>query len=138
MSRIVLTERWVVLLQVQFIAPVANGAGVSLIMAYLNGNSIPDLLTFRSASQMYTYEHLQRQPFIQACPSDDHVTNLHSAQALLSCRTLLVKFVGTCCGVCANISLGPEAPTVHIGACVADNVTHLACGKLCSESSVSY
>ena len=45
-----------------------------------------------------------------------------------ACRTLLVKFVGTCCGVCANISLGPEAPTVHIGACVANNVTHLACG----------
>ena len=34
-------------LQVQYCAPVANGAGVSLIMAYLNGNNIPDLLTFR-------------------------------------------------------------------------------------------
>ena len=40
-----------------------------------------------------------------------------------------MKFVGTCCGVCANVSLGPEAPTVHIGACVADNITHLACGE---------
>lgn len=39
-----------------------------------------------------------------------------------------MKFLGTICGVCANVSLGPEAPTVHIGACVADNVAHLACG----------
>ena len=36
-------------MQVQYCAQFANGAGVSLIMAYLNGNSIPDLLSFRSA-----------------------------------------------------------------------------------------
>ena len=35
--------------QVQYCAQFANGAGISLIMAYLNGNSIPDLLSFRSA-----------------------------------------------------------------------------------------
>jgi hypothetical protein len=69
MSHIVLAERRVVLLQVQFVAPVANGAGVSLIMAYLNGNSIPDLLTFRSANQMYTYDHLQSKISTQACTS---------------------------------------------------------------------
>ena len=51
-------------------------------------------------------------------------------------RTLLVKFVGTCCGVCANVSLGPEAPTVHIGACVADNITHLACGRRLPQASI--
>lgn len=82
MSRIVLTERWVVLLQVQFIAPVANGAGVSLIMAYLNGNSIPDLLTFRSASQMYPYEAPPAPIFYSSMPiRRDHVTGLHNAQA---------------------------------------------------------
>ena len=81
MSRIVLTERWVVLLQVQFIAPVANGAGVSLIMAYLNGNSIPDLLTFRSAPQMYTYgtssanlssKHAHQTIMSQICTALEH------------------------------------------------------------------
>jgi hypothetical protein len=77
-------------LQVQFWAPAAGGAGVSLIMAYLNGNAIPDLLSVRS---------------------------------------LLTKWVGTACGVCANIALGPEAPTIHMGACVAHNITHLACGE---------
>ncbi len=34
--------------QVQFWAPQASGAGVSLVMAYLNGNAIPDLLSLRS------------------------------------------------------------------------------------------
>ena len=34
--------------QVQFWAPQASGAGVSLIMAYLNGNAIPDLLSLRA------------------------------------------------------------------------------------------
>ena len=72
----------------QFWAPAAGGAGVSLIMAYLNGNAIPDLL---------------------------------------SARSLITKWVGTACGVCANIALGPEAPTIHMGACVAHNITHLAC-----------
>ncbi|EIE22417.1 hypothetical protein COCSUDRAFT_16693 [Coccomyxa subellipsoidea C-169] len=76
-------------MQVQFWAPTASGAGVSLIMGYLNGNNIPDLLSFRS---------------------------------------MVTKFVGTCCGVCANIALGPEAPMVHLGACVAHGVTHAACG----------
>jgi len=33
---------------VQFWAPQASGAGVSLIMAYLNGNAIPDLLSLRA------------------------------------------------------------------------------------------
>ena len=76
------------LAQVQFWAPAAGGAGVSLIMAYLNGNAIPDLL---------------------------------------SARSLITKWVGTVCGVCANIALGPEAPAIHMGACVAHNITHLAC-----------
>ncbi len=39
-------------MQVQYCAHFANGAGVSLIMAYLNGNSIPDLLSFRSAPRL--------------------------------------------------------------------------------------
>ncbi|BDA43410.1 probable chloride channel protein D at N-terminal half [Coccomyxa sp. Obi] len=78
---------------VQYWAPTASGAGVSLIMGYLNGNNIPDLLSFRS---------------------------------------LCTKFVGTCCGVCANIALGPEAPMVHLGACVAHAVTHAACA-LCER-----
>lgn len=83
-------------MQVQFWAPTASGAGVSLIMGYLNGNNIPDLLSFRS---------------------------------------MVTKFVGTCCGVCANIALGPEAPMVHLGACVAHGVTHAACGEPFSPSS---
>ena len=32
---------------VQLVAPRAEGAGVSLVMAYLNGNHVPDLLRFR-------------------------------------------------------------------------------------------
>ena len=74
--------------QVQFWAPAASGSGVSLVIAYLNGNAVPHLLTLRS---------------------------------------LLAKWVGTICGVGANLSLGPEAPMVHLGACVAHCVTHLAC-----------
>ncbi|KAK9844167.1 hypothetical protein WJX81_006719 [Elliptochloris bilobata] len=73
---------------VQFWAPQASGAGVSLIMAYLNGNAIPDLL---------------------------------------SLRALMAKFSGTLCGVTANVALGPEAPMIHLGACVAHVVTHAAC-----------
>ena len=33
---------------VQLVAPKAAGAGVTLVMAYLNGNDIPDALTFRT------------------------------------------------------------------------------------------
>jgi chloride channel 7 len=60
-------------LQVQFWAPAAAAAGVSLVMAYLNGVAIPQLL---------------------------------------SLRTLIAKWVGTCCTVGANLALGPEAPMV--------------------------
>lgn len=59
--------------QVQFWAPAAAAAGVSLVMAYLNGVAIPDLL---------------------------------------SLHTLIAKWVGTCCSVGANLTLGPEAPMV--------------------------
>ena len=55
--------------------------------------------------------------------------NGNNIPALLSFRSLCTKFVGTCCGVCANIALGPEAPMVHLGACVAHGVTHAACGE---------
>jgi chloride channel 7 len=76
-------------MQAQFWAPAAAAAGVSLVMAYLNGVAIPDLL---------------------------------------SLRTLVAKFVGTCCSVAANMTLGPEAPMVHLGACAAHVTTHAACG----------
>lgn len=61
-------------MQAQFWAPAAAAAGVSLVMAYLNGVAIPELL---------------------------------------SLRTLIAKFIGTCCSVGANMTLGPEAPMVH-------------------------
>ena len=75
--------------QAQFWAPAAAAAGVSLVMAYLNGVAVPNLL---------------------------------------SLRTLVAKFVGTCCSVGANMTLGPEAPMVHLGACAAHVTTHAACG----------
>lgn len=34
---------------------------------------------------------------------------------------------GTLCGVTANVALGPEAPMVHLGGCVAHVITHAAC-----------
>ncbi|KAK9861969.1 hypothetical protein WJX84_002406 [Apatococcus fuscideae] len=74
---------------VQFYAPAAAGGGVSLVMAYLNGNDVPDLLRG---------------------------------------RTLIVKWLGTMCGVTAGLSLGPEAPMVHIGACVASLLAFLDFG----------
>lgn len=75
-------------MQVQLYAPAAAGSGVSLVMAYLNGNAVPDLLTF---------------------------------------RTLLAKWIGTMCACTANLTLGLEAPMVHLGACVAHCITHATC-----------
>lgn len=74
------------ILQVQWVAPAAAGAGVSLVIAYLNGNAVPDLLSWRA---------------------------------------LLVKWAGTVCSVSANLTFGPEAPMVHLGACVAHLATHI-------------
>ncbi|KAK9822032.1 hypothetical protein WJX74_002007 [Apatococcus lobatus] len=63
--------------------------GVSLVMAYLNGNDVPDLLRG---------------------------------------RTLIVKWLGTMCGVTAGLAVGPEAPMVHMGACVASLLAFLDFG----------
>ena len=38
---------------------------------------------------------------------------------------------GTLCGVTANVALGPEAPMVHLGGCVAHVATHAACSAPC-------
>ena len=76
--------------QVQWIAPAAAGAGVSLVIAYLNGNAVPDLLNWRS---------------------------------------LLVKWAGTICSVSGNLTFGPEAPMVHLGACTAHLATHFVSGE---------
>ena len=75
----------------QFWAPAAAGSGVSLVIAYLNGNAVPDLLNARS---------------------------------------LAVKWAGTMCSVSANLTVGPEAPMVHLGACTSHLVAHLLCGKI--------
>ena len=48
---------------------------------------------------------------------------------LLNHRNLITKWVGTVCGVAANLALGPEAPMVHLGACVAHCYTHFACSE---------
>jgi chloride channel 7 len=74
-------------LQVSFWAPAAAGAGVTLVMAYLNGNHIPNLLRF---------------------------------------RTMVVKIVGCTLGVASGLAIGPEGPMVHIGACIASNITYYA------------
>lgn len=76
--------------QVQFWAPAAAASGVSLVMAYLNGVAIPQLL---------------------------------------SLRTLIAKWVGTCCSVAANLALGPEAPMVRCPVCMHLNhsMGHAAC-----------
>ncbi|KAF6253336.1 chloride channel [Scenedesmus sp. NREL 46B-D3] len=73
---------------VQYWAPQAAGAGVTLVMAYLNGNHVPNLLRL---------------------------------------RTLITKFVGTCCSVSAGLPMGPEGPMVHIGACLASVITYAEC-----------
>ena len=39
--------------QVQFWAPKAGGGGVTLVMAFLNGNAVPDLLTPRTLAAKY-------------------------------------------------------------------------------------
>lgn len=71
---------------VQYWAPGAAGGGVTLVMAYLNGNHIPNLLRF---------------------------------------STLITKFIGTICSVSSGMPMGPEAPMVHIGACVASVITYM-------------
>ena len=71
--------------QVSFWAPAAAGAGVTLVMAYLNGNHIPNLLRF---------------------------------------RTMVTKIIGCALGVASGLAIGPEGPMVHIGACIASNITY--------------
>ena len=78
-------------MQVQVVAPQAGGAGVSLIIAYLNGSAVSRLLDY---------------------------------------KTLIVKWVGTILAVSSNMALGPEAPMVHLGACVAHVYTHFTCCKI--------
>lgn len=74
--------------QVTFWAPAAAGGGVTLVMAYLNGTHIPNLLRF---------------------------------------RTLLTKALGAALAVPSGLAIGPEAPMVHIGACIASNITYANC-----------
>lgn len=66
------------------------------MIAYLNGNAIPDLL---------------------------------------SARSMVVKWAGTICSVSANLTVGPEAPMVHMGACMAHVIAHTLCGEDASGSS---
>ncbi len=49
---------------------------------------------------------------------------------LLRGRTLIVKWLGTMCGVTAGLAVGPEAPMVHMGACVASLLAFLDFGEL--------
>ena len=72
-------------MQVTCWAPAAAGAGVTLVMAYLNGNHIPNLLRF---------------------------------------RTMVTKMIGCALCVASGLAIGPEGPLVHIGACVASNITY--------------
>lgn len=53
----------------------------------------------------------------------NHVPNL------LRLRTLITKFVGTCCSVSAGLPMGPEGPMVHIGACLASVITYAECSE---------
>eukprot|EP00892_Ulva_mutabilis_P004714 jgi/Ulvmu1/2614/UM014_0065.1 len=76
---------------VTFWAPAAAGAGVTLVMAYLNGNHIPNLLRM---------------------------------------RTLITKVVGAMCSVASGLAIGPEGPMVHIGSCIASNITYVRCSAL--------
>ncbi len=55
--------------------------------------------------------------------------NGNAVPGLLTARTLSVKIVGTTLGVASNLVLGPEAPLIHIGACVAHVTCQVACGK---------
>ena len=70
---------------VQWLAPGAAGSGVSLVMAFLNGNEIAGLLT----------------PVV-----------------------FVVKLCGTVLARVACLTLGPEAPMVHLGACLSSIVFH--------------
>jgi Voltage gated chloride channel len=72
-------------MQVTLWAPAAAGAGVTLVMAYLNGNHIPNLLRV---------------------------------------RTMVTKIIGCAFGVASGLAIGPEGPMVHIGACIASNITY--------------
>lgn len=68
---------------VQLLAPGAAGSGVSLLMAFLNGNDVTGLLT----------------------PS-----------------VYIIKLFGTIAARFAGLALGPEAPLIHLGACVSSIV----------------
>lgn len=78
-------------MQVTFWAPTAAGAGVTLVIAYLNGNHIPNLLRM---------------------------------------RTLVTKVIGAMCGVASGLAIGPEGPMVHIGSCIASNITYARCSAI--------
>lgn len=68
---------------VQWIAPGAAGAGVSLVMAFLNGNDIAGLFT----------------PGV-----------------------FFLKLAGTITARMAALAVGPEAPMVHLGACISSTL----------------
>lgn len=68
---------------VQLLAPGAAGSGVSLLMAFLNGNDVTGLLT----------------PGVY-----------------------VIKLFGTVAARFAGLALGPEAPLIHLGACVSSIV----------------
>lgn len=48
LGEIVAAQPLAIVLQVQFWAPTAAGGGVSLVMAFLNGTDVPDLLRLRT------------------------------------------------------------------------------------------
>ena len=54
--------------------------------------------------------------------------NGNAVPSLLNAPTLAVKWAGTVLGVAASSTFGPEAPMVHLGACVANlAVTSVCC-----------
>jgi chloride channel 7 len=82
--------------QVTLWAPAAAGTGVTLVMAYLNGNNIPHILSF---------------------------------------KTLVTKIIGCALSVASGLAIGPEGPMVHIGACIASNITYAHANLLGSDWS---
>lgn len=51
----------------------------------------------------------------------NHIPNL------LRLKTLAVKIIGATAGVASGLAIGPEGPMVHIGACIASQVTYFNC-----------
>jgi chloride channel 7 len=106
---------------VQYWANAAAGAGVTLVMAYLNGNHIPNLLRFSTLITKFVGTICSVSAGLPMGPEV-------GATAPCSCQagrktnvSCMVQLGGVTIDTC---DVGVQGPMVHIGACVASVITY--------------